>query len=39
LEIFKAVKNDFVSLQQDALIKALRKITTIEEVERVTGLI
>jgi type II secretory ATPase GspE/PulE/Tfp pilus assembly ATPase PilB-like protein len=38
-EIFKAVKNDFVSLQQDALIKALRKITTIEEVERVTGLI
>jgi type II secretory ATPase GspE/PulE/Tfp pilus assembly ATPase PilB-like protein len=39
LEIFKAVKNDFISLQQDALIKALRKITTIEEVERVTGLI
>jgi type II secretory ATPase GspE/PulE/Tfp pilus assembly ATPase PilB-like protein len=38
-EIFKAVKKDFVSLQQDALIKALRKITTIEEVERVTGLI
>jgi type II secretory ATPase GspE/PulE/Tfp pilus assembly ATPase PilB-like protein len=38
-EILKAVKNDFVSLQQDALIKALRKITTIEEVERVTGLI
>jgi type II secretory ATPase GspE/PulE/Tfp pilus assembly ATPase PilB-like protein len=38
-EIFKAVKNNFVSLQQDALIKALRKITTIEEVERVTGLI
>jgi type II secretory ATPase GspE/PulE/Tfp pilus assembly ATPase PilB-like protein len=38
-EIFKTVKNDFVSLQQDALIKALRKITTLEEVERVTGLI
>jgi type II secretory ATPase GspE/PulE/Tfp pilus assembly ATPase PilB-like protein len=39
LEILEAVKDDFVSLQQDALIKALRKITTIEEVERVTGLI
>jgi len=38
-EIYNTVKNDFVSLQQDALIKALRKITTIEEVERVTGLI
>jgi len=38
-EIFKVVEDDFVSLQQDALIKALRKITTIEEVERVTGLI
>jgi len=36
-EILKAIENDFVSLQQDALIKALRKITTIEEVERVTG--
>jgi type II secretory ATPase GspE/PulE/Tfp pilus assembly ATPase PilB-like protein len=39
LEIYEAVKNDFVSLQQDGLIKALKKITTIEEVERVTGLI
>ncbi len=39
LEIYEAVKDDFVSLQQDGLIKALRKITTIEEVERVTGLI
>ncbi|GIW67259.1 MAG: type IV-A pilus assembly ATPase PilB [Candidatus Parcubacteria bacterium] len=38
-EIYKIIKNDFASLQQDALIKALRKITTIEEVERVTGLI
>ncbi len=36
-EIYKAVVNDFVSLQQDGLIKALYKITTIEEVERVTG--
>jgi type II secretory ATPase GspE/PulE/Tfp pilus assembly ATPase PilB-like protein len=36
-DILKAVANNFVSLQQDALIKALRKITTIEEVERVTG--
>jgi len=39
LEIYEAVKDDFVSLQQDGLIKALKKITTIEEVERVTGLI
>lgn len=36
-EVYRAVKDDFVSLQQDALIKALMKITTIEEVERVTG--
>lgn len=36
-EIFKKVENNFVSLQQDALLKALNKITTLEEVERVTG--
>ncbi len=38
-EILKVVEKDFVNLQQDAIIKALRKITTIEEVERVTGTI
>lgn len=36
-EILETIKNDFVNLKQDALIKALNKITTIEEVERVTG--
>ncbi len=36
-EILRAVRKDFVTLQQDALIKALEKITTIEEVERITG--
>ncbi len=39
VEILKVIEKDFVNLQQDALIKALKKITTIEEVERVTGLI
>jgi len=39
IEILETVKEDFVSLQQDGLIKVLRKTTTIEEVERVTGLI
>jgi type IV pilus assembly protein PilB len=39
LEILETIKNDFVTLQQDALIKTLDKITTIEEVERITGLI
>ncbi len=38
-EILKTIEKDFVNLQQDALIKALEKITTIEEVERVTGLL
>ncbi len=38
-EILKVVEKDFVNLQQDAIIKALKKITTIEEVERVTGTI
>ena len=38
-EILKTIKENFVTLQQDALIKALEKITTLEEVERVTGLI
>jgi len=38
-EIYEAVSDNFVSLQQDGLIKALFKITSIEEVERVTGLI
>ena len=36
-EILKAISKNFVTLQQDALIKALLKITTIQEVERVTG--
>lgn len=39
VEIYNKVKNNFVNLQQDALIKVLEKITTIEEVERITGLI
>ncbi len=38
-EILKIVEKDFVNLQQDALIKALEKITTLEEVERVTGIL
>lgn len=39
LEIYNAVKDDFVSLKQDALIKVLNKITTVDEIERVVGLI
>lgn len=40
LKIFEAArKEEFVTLQEDALLKALDKITTIEEVERVTGLL
>lgn len=39
LEIYEAIKEDFVNLQQDGIYKALRKLTTIEEVERVTGLL
>ena len=38
IEILNAIEDDFVTLQQDALIKALEKITTIEEIERVTGI-
>lgn len=38
-EIYEAVKNKFVSLKQDGIYKALNKITTLEEVERVVGLI
>lgn len=38
-EIYESIKGNFVSLKQDALIKALLKITTLEEVERVVGLI
>ncbi len=33
----KAIKNGMVTMYQDGLIKVLEKITTIEEVERVTG--
>lgn len=37
-QLLKAAKEEgFVSLQQDALLKALQKITTLEEIERVTG--
>ncbi|MCS7183851.1 MAG: GspE/PulE family protein [Patescibacteria group bacterium] len=37
-EILKSVqKTGFVSLRQAGILKALKKITTIEEVERVTG--
>ncbi len=32
-----AVKDGFINLQQAGLIKALKKMTTIEEVERITG--
>jgi len=32
-----ATKDGFINLQQAGLIKALKKITTLEEVERVTG--
>jgi type II secretory ATPase GspE/PulE/Tfp pilus assembly ATPase PilB-like protein len=40
LKIFEeARKEGFVTLQEDALLKALNKITTIEEVERVTGIL
>lgn len=32
-----AIKDGFINLQQAGLIKALKKVTSIEEVERVTG--
>ena len=32
-----AIKKGMVSMRQDGLIKVLEEITTIEEVERVTG--
>jgi type II secretory ATPase GspE/PulE/Tfp pilus assembly ATPase PilB-like protein len=37
VEILNAIADDFVNLQQDGLIKAINKITTIDEVERITG--
>lgn len=36
-EILRAIIGDFVNLQQDGVIKALLGLTTIEEVERITG--
>lgn len=40
LKIFEQARQEgFVTLQEDALLKALDKITTIEEVESVTGLL
>lgn len=38
-DIFQRIKDDFVTLKQDGLIKVIQKITTIEEVERVAGLL
>ncbi len=38
-EIYLEIKDNFVSMKQDGLIKALKKITTLEEVERVTGIL
>ncbi|GBD34554.1 Type II secretion system protein E [bacterium HR35] len=38
-DIFQSIKDDFVTLKQDGLIKVIQKITTIEEVERVAGLL
>jgi len=38
-EILESISDNFVSLQQDGLIKALFKITSLEEIERVVGLI
>ena len=38
-EIYLEIKDNFVSLKQDGLIKALKKITTIEEIERVVGIL
>lgn len=38
-EILNAISGDFVNLQQDGVIKALFGLTTIEEVERITGLL
>jgi type II secretory ATPase GspE/PulE/Tfp pilus assembly ATPase PilB-like protein len=38
-EIYLEIKDNFVSMKQDGLIKALRKVTTLEEVERVTGIL
>ena len=34
-----AIANGMVTMQQDGILKALRGITTLEEVERVTGII
>ncbi|MCS7200633.1 MAG: GspE/PulE family protein [Patescibacteria group bacterium] len=36
-EIYRAASSNFINLQQDGLIKALFKLTTLEEVQRVTG--
>ncbi len=38
-EIYLEIKDNFVSMKQDGLIKALKKITTLEEIERVTGVL
>ena len=38
-EIYLEIKDNFVSMKQDGLIKALKKVTTLEEVERVTGIL
>ncbi|MER3570494.1 MAG: hypothetical protein C4348_02765 [Patescibacteria group bacterium] len=37
-EIKELVKDNFVSLRQDGLLKALTHLTTLEEVERITGI-
>ena len=38
MEIKKAVeKTDFVSMQQDGVLKVISGITTFEEVEKITG--
>jgi type II secretory ATPase GspE/PulE/Tfp pilus assembly ATPase PilB-like protein len=33
----EAIKSDFITLQQSGILKAIKKITTLDEVERVTG--
>ena len=33
----EAIKSGFITLQQSGILKAIKKITTLEEVERVTG--
>jgi len=38
-EIYSEIKENFVSIKQDGLIKVLKKITTVEEIERVAGIL